>query len=276
MTDSGTAVEASQQLLAQLLAMAPSAILALVTLFLGAIAAVLAGRFVRGLLQRTGVEALAERLGVAKLLYAANIKLGFAHLAGRVTALAIALVALMMAAETVGLPGVAEGVAAVVEFLPKVVAAGVVALAGFVAADFASRLAEGFGRQRDDLVSPRLAANLVYYLLLAVFLTTAVQHLGLDTGLVDALIIVVTGVSMAGAALAVALGARGVVRDVLAAQYAKAQFPPGDHVVVGALSGTVVRYDAITVTIRTDDGAECVMPCSSLFPAEGVVVRRVP
>lgn len=263
---------ALQRLVAVLAGWLPVGALALASLVGGTLLALLARRLVRATVRKTGLDAFAERLGIVRLLYAVNLRSGVDVMLGNLAAIATLLVTAMVVAETVGLPGIADGLASVVEFLPRFVAAGVVALVGFVGADLASRLAEGFGRRREDLIAPRFAASVVYYVVLTVALATAVQHLGLNTALVDGLILLVCGAFLASVGLSLALGTRDMVRDVLARQYLREAIQPGDRVEVGDVEGTVVRYDSVTVVLRKEDGSLHLLPCSALLSAHGVQV----
>jgi len=273
MTLDSTLLAAGQRLLMHVVDLAPGLLGALLILSGGVVVAWLARRAVTAAVRRSGLESFAERHGVVKVLYALRLRSSLPELLGQGVGLAILLVTAMSVAETLGLPGVADGFATVVEFLPRLVAAGIVALAGFVAADIASRVAEGMASRREDLIAPTLLGSALYYLVLAVFLTTAVQHLGLDIDLVDRLLVALVGIAVGSAGLSLALGSQGLVRDVLARQYARHLFQPGDVVTVGESTGTVVRFDAVTVTLRAEDGSLTVLPCHVLLADEGVRIE---
>lgn len=269
-------VGAESHVMATIAQWAPLAAGLLLTAIVGLLAALFSRWLVRVLVRRTGFDVLAERLGVVRLLYAVNIKAGVDTVLGNIAGIAVLLVTAMVMAESVSLPGVAEGFAALVEFLPRFVTAAVVAGAGFLAADLGAHLAERLSTQRKDWVAPRLARNLVYYIVLAVFLTTSVQHLGLDTDLVDGLILLCAGIGLASVGLAFALGSRSVVHGLLVRQYVPFVVRPGDRVRIGEVSGVLVRYDAITLLLKDDHGNQHVFPCGALLREEGVEVRPVP
>lgn len=254
----------TERLVGTLIEHVPQLLSALVFVALGMVAVVVARFATRWAVERTGLDGLAERAGVARLLYAVGLKAGLPHVLGNLAAVVVALLVLAATAEVVGLPGVAEGVGAIVEVVPDLVAAAILTLFGFLAADFLSRLVQGVGHRRDDMISTRFAATIVYYGVLAVVLTTAAQHLGVRTALFSDLIVVAVGVGGAAAALALALASREPLRDIVSRFYAERLFPLGARIVVDGVEGTVERYDALTVTIRADPH-RVTLPCRWLI-----------
>lgn len=267
----------TEKVLADLIANTlPGLGLALVVLFAGVVFAFLFRSAANGLNRRLNLDALAERFGVARMLYALQIRGGLGAVLANLGSLVVLLVSVYLAAEIVGLPGIAEGIGAVIEFLPRLVSAGIVAVFGFAAAEFTSRIAEGIGQRRSDIVAPKFAANVVYYGVLAVVLTTSVQHLGMDTGLIDLLFGVVLAAVLGSVALSFAWASRLLLQDVLTRPYAMHHLRSGSHIRVGAVSGTLIATNTLTVSIRTDDGEVAILPYRRLLADEGFAVEAPP
>lgn len=269
MSDVKRVLGPTEQLLAIVVGALPSVGLAVLVLFVGLAVSVIVRGAATTAASRLGLDALAERFGVARLLYGLQIRGGVGAVLANLLTVVIALVTISMAAEIVGLPGVAEGVGAVLEFLPRLVSAGVVALFGFAAAEVASRVAEGLGRRRRDIVAPKFAANIAYYLVLAVVSTTAVQHLGMETDLIDTLIAVVTAAVLGSMALSFAWASRLLLQDVLARPYVLHQLEKGAVLRVGSVMGTVEATNTLTIVLRTEAGDLHVLPYRRLLGEEG-------
>ncbi len=277
MNDAGAWTSALAQRLIDLFeSLAPTALLALSVLVLGLFAIVIGRSLTASLVRKIGLEALAERFGISRILYALNIQTGLAQVCGNVVAVGLTLVTGMALAEIVGLPGVAEGIASVVEYIPRLVTAFVVIAFGFAMADIARRLATGALGARDDLIAPGLVADTLYYLILAVFLTSGLTHLGLPTQLVDLLITVTFTVTLTTAGLAIALGSRQVVQNAILRGYAQANFDVGDALVAAEHSGTIVQFGTISLTLHCEDGTDVVLPYTALFERSGARVQREP
>ncbi len=259
----------TEQLFAQIVAALPSVLMALTVVVLGTLTAFLARSLTRRAAARIGLDEMAERVGIARVLYALQIRGGLAAVVANFVAVVVVLLTLATSAEIVGLPGVAEGVGTVVEFLPRVVSAVVVAAFGFAAADVASRVAEGVARRREDIVSPKFLANAVYYTVLSVVLTTSVQHLGMETALINQLLTVLVAGVVFGISLAFAWASRDLLQDVLCRPYVLARLGKGSEVRVGDVRGSVVSVGVVTLGLEDAEGVVHIIPYRRLLQPEG-------
>jgi len=268
--------DAGQRLLVHLVDLAPVAGSVLLLVVAGLVASWLARRLVVLLVRRTGLEAIAETVGLVRVLYALQIRSSITEVLARLSVLAIWLTVAMSMADVAGLPGIAEGFAAVVEFLPKVLTATVIMAVGLASADLARRVMEGIALKRPELAAPGVLASGAYYTVVAVFGSTAVQHVGIQTDIVDQLLLLVVGVVAATLGLSMALGGRKVVDNAIARHYGQQLARPGDGVTLGDLHGIVIRYDALTFTLRDGQGNDHVLPCTLLLSEAGFQLDRVP
>lgn len=268
------AFEPTRKVLEQALALAPRAIMLLLVLTLGLLIAAVAGRLTRWMVRRSGLEALLEKAGVSRVLYAVGYKKSSARLLGGLVWTGGLLVTLASAAETVGLPGVAEGIAAVIELLPRLVVAGFILVGGVLGADLLRRLLLGVTTRREDLDAPRFVAEVVYYTVLVVSCTLAAEHLGLETGLIDALIQITAAAVLFSAGLAFALGSRPIFHNLLGRIYAQKMYQPGDRLLVGGRAGVLVRFGTLSAYLQGEDGGLEVVPCGELIGGR-VIIEQV-
>ena len=180
-------------------------------LIVGTVAAVGARRLVRWLVRRSGLEALAERLGTSRVLYAIGLKKGVAGVLGDATLIGVVLMTLSIAAELLGLPIVADAAQALTAFLPRaLVAAAILALGVFVA-DMARNMIASVSERSGALESPRLVSQIAYWAIVSIAATATADQLGVQTEIVRSLIVVAAGCALAAAGLSLALGSRAVV-----------------------------------------------------------------
>jgi len=270
------AMNLPQQLLSLLIDLTPIAGSVLLLLVVGALAAWIARRVVAYLVRRTGIETLAETIGLVRVLYALQIQSSLTELLARLSVMAIWLTVAMSIADVIGLPGIAEGIAAVVEFLPKVLTATVILAIGLAGADVSRRVVEGVSKRRTELEVPSQLATAIYYLVLILFANTAVRQLGIHTDTLDQLLLLLIGLAGATLGLSMALGGRTVVDNTIARHYIQQIAHPGDSVTIGGIHGVVLRYDALTVTVRDAQGVDHVLPCAAMLADAGFQVDRVP
>ena len=257
---------------ARALQVAPRVLLVLVVLIGGLIVSAILRRLGRWLVRKSGLEALAESVGIAKLLYAVGIKKGLAELVGSLAWLAGVLLTIAAVADLLDLEAVSTITALAIRFLPRLFAASAVLLAGIALASVVRRLVSRFGRRSDDLERPDFVAKLAQYVILTVTVALAADQAGLETDIVYALILVVVGVGLASVGLSFALGARPVFGKLAARHYFAGHAEPGDRVKVGDHEGVVVRYSAVAMVLDLGDGRQLVVPCDQLL-AEPVVVE---
>lgn len=259
----------------QIVAFLPKAAGVLSVLVVGIVASYLLRRLTRWLVRRTGIEAFAERIGASRALYAVGAKKSVAHVLGSVVWAAGLLVTFSVVAEMLALPGLAEGVAAVTAFLPRLMAAGFIVVAGMFLADLVNTLIVRIGERdaQSHLESPRLVGRFIYYTILTVAVALAVGQVGLDTTLLNILIGVAAAAIFLSAGLAFAGGARDVVRNVMARHYLRSVCRLGDTMTVGDISGVVVAFAPTSVILRTD-GGEHILPCA-LALERPIFVQRI-
>ncbi len=254
----------TRQLLQQLLAFAPRLVMSLVVMIVGLLVARFARQTTLWLVQKSGLEALVERVGIARLLYGVGIKRGFAQVLARIAWIATLLITLSVVAEMVGLPGVADGINVLLEFLPHLIAATMIVVAGLVAADMLRSVVERVGADREDLESPAFLGRVVYYITATVSFSLAAEHLGLEVDLINALIQIAAAAGLLSLGLSFALASRFTFRDIVSRHYAQRIFRPGDHIVLDDIEGRVVRYGPVSAWVETEAGT-VIVPCSSLM-----------
>lgn len=260
--------------LVAMVALIPPKVFLAIFLVLGGIAgAYIARPAVRWLVRKTGFEAALERIGVARLLYKIGVKSGFAIVAGRaVFWLVLALTAFLIS-EVFQLRGVSALFAALAAFLPRLLAAGGVMVAGFVAAEALSRIVTGVAEGRKSIERPELIGRIAYYGVVVLCASVALQQLGIDIGLINGLLLIAAAGLALTLALGLGLGARAVFGNVVARHYASRLYKPGDAVRVGEVDGTIVAFHPTGVIIATDDG-EVVLPSEQLLTRPVALGRK--
>ncbi|WAS95999.1 mechanosensitive ion channel domain-containing protein [Nannocystis punicea] len=242
----------------------PTAALFVAVVIGGLIASSIASRTARWAIEKTGLDALAERAGAARLLYAIGVRKGVSHLVGGLVWAAGLLATGAAAADILGLEALSQGAAALIAFLPRLAAAGLVLCVGAGIAGVVRRAAVGFGQRRGDVDRPELLGNLAYYGVMTVAVIVASDQAGLETALVETLLIVLASITAAAIALAFALGSRHSFHNLVAGHFLSRLARPGDTIRVGDVEGVVIRYFGVCVVLKTADG-EVAVPCKVLL-----------
>lgn len=243
----------------------PRVLSVLAIIIIGIVGSMLARRFVRWGVEKSGLDALLERVGISKLLYKVGIKENVPRLLGQLAWYTGLLLTLSVLSETLGLPGLADGIAVITAYLPTALAAAVILLGGFFLADLAQKTLDRVTASREDINAPKFVGKAAYYAVLILAGTMAADHLGFETRLINSIIETAIQASLFGVALAFALGAGGSFKHVVARFYAERIYRPGDRVTIDGIEGTVIRFGAAQALIETDDGKEIIVPAQSLM-----------
>lgn len=260
-------------LLNQVAEIAPQAALVVGILIGGLLLSWIAKRLSGWLVRRSGLETLVEKAGAAKLLYSVGLKDGVTPAIQKLVWYAGLLITFASLAEVLGLGSVKEGIAAIMAFLPRLVAGVVVLVAGLWLAGFLRTLVQKVGRKEGDLESPSAVGQVVYFAVLTVTATMALDQAGIEIGLMNSLLQLSAAAALLAMALAFALGGKDVFGNLIARHYYASLVAPGDRLKVAGVEGTVVRVSSVAVIVATDR-AELVVPCSTLM-GEVAEVRRL-
>lgn len=174
------------------------------------------------------------------------------------------------ATETLGLPVLATWLRGVSEYLPRILMALLLLLAGILGGNFA----------RDAITAAAAAAQAGHGELLgrvaqvavvSIAAVTAIDQVGIDSQFLRTTVTIVVGAVIGAAALAFGLGARDEVANIIASHYVRQSYRVGHFVRVGEVEGTILEFTATAVLL--DGGAGRVRVPASEFSRAVSVLR---
>lgn len=226
---------------------------ALVVVLLGFVVAKLLDTLLSKLLAKLGLDRLMAGTGLSKILSRAGINVPVSTLIGKIVYWFVLLIFLVTAAESLGLDRVSATLDVLALYIPKVLGAAIVMLAGVLLAQLLSGVvrgaAEGVGLEYAHGLG-RLAQGLV----IIISLSVAIGQLEVKTDLLNNVIaIVLISVGLA-AALALGLGSRMIASQILAGIYVRELYEVGQWVQIDTLEGEIEEIGTIKTSILTDDG----------------------
>ena len=106
--------------------------------------------------------------------------------------------------------------------------------------------------------------RIVQYMISVFVVVLALGQLGVDTAiLVTAITIIIAAFGLA-VGLALGLGARGVVYNILAGYYLRQRFPSGQPIALAEVRGEVGGVGSVNTLVRTPEG-DVLVPNSTLL-----------
>jgi small-conductance mechanosensitive channel len=192
----------------------PQLIGAIVILIVGFIVARILQAVVRRVLQGIGFDRWMERGGIKQFFDRAQTRETPATVLGKLVFWFVFIIAIVMAADALGIPQVSAVLAQLVAYIPSIIAAILILILAALLANFLSSVVRG-ATGSDILASIAQYAIIVY----AVF--AAITELGIAVELTAPTFLIVLGGVVLGAAIAFGIGGREVARDILERAYGR-------------------------------------------------------
>lgn len=239
-----TVLEASASL-------APNLIAAAVLLLAGWLIA----RFLRILIWRLGdrldsaLQPARERAGLTRL----HLRWPVSQVLGHVVFWIVILFFVMAVAGTLRLPGVVEWLRRVIDFVPAIIAATIIIVAGYWLSGAIGRLVRS-AAETAGYSQPVVLERVVSAFVLVVAVIIGLEQLHFDITLLVNLITIGVGALLAGLALAFGIGAGPSVANVIAARYLARSYSVGQRVRIGEVEGTILQITSTGVSLETSDG----------------------
>lgn len=226
---------------------------ALVVVLVGFVVAKLLDTLLSKLLAKLGLDRLMAGTGLTKMLGRVGIQVPVSSLIGKIVYWFVLLIFLVSAAESLGLDRVSATLDMLALYLPKVLGAALVLLAGVLLAQLLSGVvrgaAEGVGLDYAHGLG-RIAQGLV----ILISISVAIGQLEVKTDLLNNVIaIALISIGLA-AALALGLGSRDIAAQIIAGIYVRELYQVGQEVKVGDIEGQIEEIGTVKTILLTDEG----------------------
>ncbi|HEX6323888.1 MAG TPA: mechanosensitive ion channel domain-containing protein [Vicinamibacterales bacterium] len=198
------------------------------------------GRMVPGRLRRRGLPRPAFEREVSDVI-------------GVIVFWAVVLFFVAAAANVLGLPVLSVSMAGLGLFVPRLIAAVLIVVAGLVIGNLARDGATAAAAATGTPFAPAIG-QIVRVAILAAAGLIAVAELGIDITLLTAILSVTLLAVLGAFSLAFGLGARDAVGNIIGAHYARQTFDVGRKVRIGDVEGTVAAITATSVIVQTAAG----------------------
>jgi small-conductance mechanosensitive channel len=225
---------------------------AFVLLLLGLLLARLLGRLTTRALIAAGVDELGVRWRVDETLARARLSPSLARLAGSAVRITVSVVVVFAALTLLGLEPLSQSLNEAVLFLPNLLAALALLLAGVVLAGFARERVDRLTYQMDFPVPLGQFAQLST---LVIFGIMALAQLGVAAGILFTVIAILLAAAAGTFALAFGLGGREVAKALNAGRFVRSAFEIGQTISIGDVSGEIVAIEPEATVIRTAEGS---------------------
>lgn len=224
---------------------------ALALLLIGLLLARLVGQLVRRGLAAAGLDDLAERWNVSDTLERAGLQRSLAGISGAAVRIVLSVIVVFAALTLLGLEPLSQSLNEAVLFLPDILAALVLLLAGVVLAGLVRERVDRLTYQMDF---PVPLGQLAQVATLAIFAITAAAQVGVSADILILVIAIILAAVAGTFAIAFGLGGREVARSLNAGRFVRGAFDVGQTIRVGELRGRILAIDPDATVISTEEG----------------------
>ncbi len=141
----------------------------------------------------------------------------------------------------------------IVAYLPTLIAGGLIILVGYLASILARDLVAATFSSAGPWQS-HMAGAAAQGTIFLTSLIIGIDQIGINVTFLVIVAAIVLGAVMMGLSIAFALGARGLVEDLIGAHYLKQQFQPGQVARIGDFEGEILELTATGIVLATAQG----------------------
>ncbi|REJ84277.1 MAG: hypothetical protein DWQ44_06480 [Bacteroidetes bacterium] len=232
----------------------PSALGIILILFIGWIIAWLFRWLVSFLLKKAGLDLLTEKSGAQKVLHSWGIKKPLSKLAGRLFYWVVLILFILVAVESMGLNIVAGLFKTVIGYVPHIIGALLIILAGGFLANIIGDTVAAMG-EKSGVVRKSILGQAVKYVLIIFTIIIAMQELGVETLLLSSVVIVLVAGLAIALSIGFGLGSRELARNIMAGFHARESFAPGIRLKVGTHEGVLIRIGTYKFILDTGNAS---------------------
>lgn len=199
------------------------------------------------------LDKASEKINEAKLFGDADIKIDLPKIIVTFIKVLLWLVFIIVASDIMGLTIISTEIANLLRYLPILLSAMIIFMIGlFLAKTIKETIVKVF--DSIGLGGGKLLGNVLFYLIIIFVSITALNQAGIDTQIITNNFTIVLGAFLLAIALALGLGSREIVGDLLRTFYSRKIYEVGDKVKIGDLQGTVIGIDNISMILKTKTG----------------------
>ncbi len=247
----------------------PKSIGALMLLGFGVLLGKIIETGISRILNMIGIDRLLSGTGLLSLLQKTGSKRSISQIAGLLGFWLVFLLFLISATEALSLSLLSETLTALVQYLPKIGMATLILVLGLLATNFVrdiiSLACDSSGIRQGTII-----AQTVYIAATLLVIVTAINELGIDTSLLNQIIVLVIAGLIAGSALSFGFGSRSAVKNLIAAHYIQPIVRMGEKIQIGNYSGTVTAVTPMIVVLDTDRG-RVVIPAAQFTEVASII-----
>ena len=249
--------------LLELLKVIPNLVGAIIVFIVGWVLAKAFAKIIKKVLEKTGIDKLAEKLNEIEIVYKSKIKIIPSTFISKIVYYLILFVFAMAATEVLGMETVSELMKNIMDYIPKLFSAFLVLVFGIFIADLIKGMVLTAANSL-AIPSAKMISTIVFYFIFVNVLMITLKQAELKTDFIETNISIIFAGIIFAFALGYGMASKGLMSNLLSSFYSKSKFEIGAIIAVDGVKGEVINVDATSVTRKTED-VKVVIPVGKLM-----------
>ncbi len=236
----------------------PGILGAIIVLVIGWLITKIVTFILKKVLKLANIDRLSDKLNEAQLFGDSDVKIEISKVLVGFVKWVLRLVFIIVAADVMNLKIISSEIANLLRYLPILLSAMVILMIGLYAAKLVKKAITAV-MESMGVGGSKIVGNLVFYIIVIFVGITALNQAGIDTVIITSNFTIILGAFLLAIALALGLGSKEVVGDLLRTFYTRKIYEVGDKIKIKKVEGEVESIDHISMVIKTTKG-KIVMP----------------
>jgi len=240
---------------------------AIAILVIGWMIAKVVAAITQKMLQQIGADRIGEKLNQIDPIKSMKLEIKVSTIISKILYYFILIFILRPAADTLGVPAISDMVKLLVEFIPKMLSAGIMLFAGIWLADtvrnFIVSLCKSF-----NIAAGKLIGTAVFFFLLIIFVIQAVAQVGINTSLLESSFNLLIGGIVFAFAIGYGFASKEILLNIISSFYSKNKYREGQTIEIDGVKGEIIAMDNTSITLQTKDS-------KTIFPLQVLQSKKV-
>ncbi|MBE7628668.1 mechanosensitive ion channel family protein [Tenacibaculum piscium] len=222
---------------------------------------------VRKGLAKTKIDELSKKISKTPIFGNSTIKICLSTIITTLLKWFLILTFVMAGSNIFGLEVVSEGIKTFFAYLPKLLTAVGIFIAGVYLGTVIKKSTQTMFKSL-EISGGNLVGNIAFYLIVVFLSITALDQAGVDTSIIKSNLTLLIGSILLAFTLAFGFGAKEVVVRLLYGYYSRKNIGIGQKVIIDDVKGVVTAIDNICLTVTTAEG-------KVVFPINDIVNGKI-
>lgn len=224
---------------------------------LGIIVALIVIRIILSILKRilkaAKLERIDEKINEIELVEGKHLKVNLLTVILKTIKWILYFVLFMVITELLELKMLSDGLKSIIGYLPQILTALAIFVIGLLFANFVKTSLKSLFESM-ELSGGKALSQIIFFIILIFVSVTALNQAGVDTTIITNNITLIFGAFLVAFTLALGLGARIIVADLLRTYYTRRKYELGQRIKFKNVEGEIISVDDLSMTLKTETG----------------------